>query len=326
MGREQAAAAVRFVHRLDHRPGQRQAVIRRGAATDLVEDDEAALARLRQNRRGLDHLDHEGRAAACEIVAGADTAEQAVHQPDFRPRRRDVAAGLRQQHDQRVLPQEGGLAAHVGAADQPQPVVGRELTIVGHEALARLPQRGFDHRMAAAFDLQARLLDDLRPAPAAFSRALGLSGRHIDPRQRRRRGGNRLARGDGFADQLLEMRLLRRQRMAARFGDAARFLVQRERIEAHRAGHRLAVGEAAVGRHQRIGVTARHLDEIAEHAVVPDLERGHPGLVAVLRFERGDRAARMGRDRAQLIERRIVALGDEAALAALGRRGRNEGA
>ncbi len=49
MGREQRPAADLVVHRLDHRPGDREPVIGRGAAADLVEDDEAlgvACARI----------------------------------------------------------------------------------------------------------------------------------------------------------------------------------------------------------------------------------------------------------------------------------------
>ena len=174
--------------------------------------------------------------------------------------------------------------------------------------------------MPPARDFQHRLLNDLGPAPPALGRALGLPGGHIDPRQRRGGRGNRLARRMHFVNKLLEMRLLRRQRVPARLGDAARFLVQVQRIEPHRAGHRLAVGEAAVGRHQRVGVAARHFDEIAENAVVPDLERGDAGLVAIARLQSGDRAAGVARNLAQFVERRVVALRDEPALRALGGR------
>ena len=48
----------------DRRPGDGEAVEGRGAAADLVQDDQRALAGLVEDRRGLDHLDHEGRAPA----------------------------------------------------------------------------------------------------------------------------------------------------------------------------------------------------------------------------------------------------------------------
>src|SRR3546814_14645779 len=60
MGREQTAAADPRMHVFDDRPGQRHPVVSRGAATDLVEDNEAACARLRKNGGGFDHRDHEG--------------------------------------------------------------------------------------------------------------------------------------------------------------------------------------------------------------------------------------------------------------------------
>ena len=44
MGGEQSPALDLVVHRLDHRPGDREPVIGRGAAADLVEDDQAAGA------------------------------------------------------------------------------------------------------------------------------------------------------------------------------------------------------------------------------------------------------------------------------------------
>ena len=116
------------------------------------------------------------------------------------------------------------------------------------------------------------------------------------------------------------MRFLGGERVAAGLGDAARLFVQVERVEANRAGHRLAMGEAAVRRHQRVGMAGGHLDKIAEHAVVADLERGDAGLVAVARLERGDRAARVAAGAAQLVERVVVAFGDKAALRTLGRR------
>ncbi len=70
--REQRAAAVALMQMLDRGPGDRQAVEGRGAAADLVEDDQRPLAGLVEDHGGLDHLDHEGRAAPRQIVGGAD--------------------------------------------------------------------------------------------------------------------------------------------------------------------------------------------------------------------------------------------------------------
>src|SRR3546814_16804875 len=64
------------------------------------------------------------------------------------------------------------------------------------------------------------------------------------------------------------------ERGRARLPDLERGLVQIGGVETHHARERLAVGEAAVGLHQRVGVARGHLDMIAEDVVVADLERG----------------------------------------------------
>ena len=96
MGGEQRPAAIDVMEMLDRRPGDRQAVEGRGAAADLIEDDEGALARLVEDGGGLDHFDHEGRAAARQIIGGADAAEQAVDDADARFCRGNEGAHLRQ--------------------------------------------------------------------------------------------------------------------------------------------------------------------------------------------------------------------------------------
>ena len=107
---------------------------------------------------------------------------------------------------------------------------------------------------------------------------------------------------------------------AAGFGDPGRFLVQAERVETHRAFHRLTVSEAAIHCHQCIAVTAGNLDEIAKHAIMLDLQRADPGFLAIARFHGSDSAAGIARHFAQFIEARIVALRDEATIGSLGRR------
>src|ERR1700709_2217102 len=97
------------------------------------------------------------------------------------------------------------------------------------------------------------------------------------------------------------MRLLGGERVRAGLPDLKRELVQRRGVEAGDAGERLAVGEAAVRAHQRVGMFGADLDMIAEHAIVADLEAGDAGLVAVARLERSDRAAAVARQAAQIV-------------------------
>ena len=68
-------------------------------------------------------------------------------------------------------------------------------------------------------------------------------------------------------------------------------------------------------RQQLVAVLRGHLDEIAEHVVVPDLQRAHAGLVGVARLQRRDHPARFVAQRARLVERGVVARAHEAAVA-----------
>ena len=69
------------------------------------------------------------------------------------------------------------------------------------------------------------------------------------------------------------------------------------------------------GCEQLVAVLRGHLDEIAEHVVVPDLERAHAGLLGIARLQRRDHAARFVAQRARLVERGVVARAHEAAVA-----------
>ena len=117
-------------------------------AADLIENDQRARAGLIEDGGSFDHLDHEGRAPAGEIVGGADAREQPVDDADMRAARRNEAAHLREDRDQRVLPQERGFARHVGTGDQPDAAgvrsVGRRSRIVG-DGLPSAAQSLLDH-------------------------------------------------------------------------------------------------------------------------------------------------------------------------------------
>ncbi len=73
MGGEEGAAAGVVVERLDGGPGDRQAIERRGAAADFVEDHQGLGGRAIEDGGGFDHLDHEGGAAVGDVVAGPNS-------------------------------------------------------------------------------------------------------------------------------------------------------------------------------------------------------------------------------------------------------------
>ncbi len=73
------------------------------------------------------------------------------------------------------------------------------------------------------------------------------------------------------------------------------------------------------GGEQLVAVLRGHLDEIAEHVVVPDLQAAHAGRLGIARLQGGDDAARLVAQGARLVERRVVAVAHEAAVALEGR-------
>ena len=60
-------------------PSQTQSVKGAGATPDLVQYDQTAGSGVVQNRCRFAHLYHKGGLSAGDIVTGADTGEDAVH-------------------------------------------------------------------------------------------------------------------------------------------------------------------------------------------------------------------------------------------------------
>ena len=181
VGGEEGLGAGAGVDVLDDGPGQRQPVVGGGAAADFVEHDEAARRGGVQDNGRLGHLDHEGGAAAGQIVGGADAGEDAVDE------RQDGGIGgnkrthLRQDGDQRGLPQIGGLAAHVGSGDDGDQVgIGIEVKVVGDEAAGVLLFEALDDGMAAGEDAHLAVIGKRGAGVAVFGGHLGQRGGHVD--------------------------------------------------------------------------------------------------------------------------------------------------
>ena len=160
-GKEREAAALhQQVAR--NRMGQRQAVEGGGTAADLVDQHERAFGGRVDDDGCLGHLHHEGGAAACQVVGCADAGEDPVDGADLAGCCRHEAAAPGQNGDQRRLAHVGGLAAHVGAGDDQQPPLRRQLAVIGDELL----HHAFHHGVASAFHAQPRHRQQPWSAPA----------------------------------------------------------------------------------------------------------------------------------------------------------------
>src|SRR6266513_2176442 len=121
----QRAQLWSIVQVLQDRLGDADAVVGAGAAADLIEDEQAAGGRVREDVSGLHHLDHEGRQAAGQLVVRADPREDPVAQPDDGTAGRNEAAHLGEQHDDAGLAKVRRLACHVRAAQEHNLLIAR---------------------------------------------------------------------------------------------------------------------------------------------------------------------------------------------------------
>src|SRR6266849_9086782 len=141
-----------------------------------------------QNRRRFRHLNHEGGAAARQVVAGADTGEDPVYQPQPGGTRRNERSHLRQDGDERGLPQIRGLATHIRAGQYQNRVSGRvQIEIVRYEAFATTQFLLLDDGVAAFEDFDVGGIIQLRAAVVSQGGNLGQGGKHIDFRKCERR-------------------------------------------------------------------------------------------------------------------------------------------
>src|SRR5262249_47121838 len=116
---EQSATADGVMQKLCDGPGERDAVVGARAAADLVENDEALGCGVVENIGGLGHFDHEGTLPAAKLVAGAYPSKYAVDDADLCALRGYEASRVGQEGKQCDLANEGRLAAHIRARDEP---------------------------------------------------------------------------------------------------------------------------------------------------------------------------------------------------------------
>ena len=318
VGGEQREGAVLVVQVRGDGAGEREAVEGRGAASDLVHQHQRVLGRTVQDCRGLGHLEHEGRLGVGEIVGRADAGMDRVDRPEPAGLGRDERAHRREQRDQRDLAHEGALAAHVRAGDDEHLAVGVEPAVVGHEIAATgFGEARFDDRMAAGFDRDARLANELRAAPAQRQRAFGQRRQRVEARERARQIRQFVEVRLQLVDQLFVEQLLARERP----------LLRRQRLvlEGLQLGRDEALGilqclAALVVERHLVDLALRDLDVEAMHLVVLDAQVGDAGARAFARLEVQQEAVAVVRDAAQLVELGVETARDDAAVAQQHRR------
>ena len=193
-GKKRARAGV-LLKMLDDSPGNGEAVERRCAAADFVEQNQARRRSMIENGRNFAHLHEKRGTSAGQIVAGANARENAVRDGQLGLPRGNKRTHLRHQHNQGGLAQVRGFAAHVWSGDEQELLAARfETQIVGHEALTLLPQQLFDHRMTPADDEKFSRRIEFRADIAAIGGKFRKRREHVELRD----GGSGPAQAHGF--------------------------------------------------------------------------------------------------------------------------------
>ena len=207
---------------------------------------------------------------------------------------------LRQDHDQRRLPQIGGFAAHVGPGDDgDQAGGGVEVEIVGDEAAGIVLRQALDHRMAAGHDAHFAVVGKARARVAILRGHLRQRRGHVQFGDGRRGGSDALRMRGGELAHFGEELLFERQDFLLGIQHLALVVLQLRRGEALGIDQRL-LAFVIGGRQVHVGV--RDFDVVAEDVVEADLERLDAGARAFARFDLGDVLAAVPAEIAQFVQ------------------------
>ena len=122
---KQDEAAIFLGQPVRDRPCEREPIEGRRAASDFIDQHKTLRRRAIEDIRRFRHLDHERRAAAREIVSGADARVDRIKRSERCKLRRNEAPAARQKRDHGRLAHVGRFAAHVRARDDEQPAYAR---------------------------------------------------------------------------------------------------------------------------------------------------------------------------------------------------------
>ena len=286
-------------------PCNGDAVVGRGAATQLVEEHQRARCDIVQDVGGLGHLDHECRFAQRDIVGGAHTGEYFVHQTDSSALCGHEAAYLGQQYDEGRLAQQRRFTGHIRSGDDDNLLfLVVQVDVVGHIPLP-YRQLFLDDRMASLPDIQLVGRVDDRPHVVVFLGALGKRQQTVE-----------LCHEAGVQLNGLDILL----HCLHQFGEEAR--LQRQYFLLGAKDFLLIflqfLSDIALGLCQSllanpvlrhlvlIGVA--HLEIIAEHVVIAYLQRGDACLLGLALLDAQQVVLTVLRDVAQVVELGVISV------------------
>ena len=294
-----------------HGPGNGHAVEGRGAPADLVQNQQAVRRGGLENVADLRHLHHEGGLSGGQIVAGADAGENAIHHADAGGPGRHEGADLGHQHNQRHLTHVGGFTGHVGAGDDGHPVIsGAHVGVVGDEHA--VPPHLLHHRMAAVVDLNDAGLVHHGAAVVVLHRHGGQRAQGVQLRHQR---GGLLHPGGLGGDMQPQIgeQLVFQRRDAVVGGENVVLQILQFLGDVPLAADQRLLADIALRHLILKGVG--HLDIVAEHLVVADLQGADAGPFLFGGLHADDHVLAAVEDAPQTIHLRVEALTDHLALA-----------
>ena len=231
------------------------------------------------------------------------------HDAEPRAPRRDEAADLREQGDQRHLAEVGGLARHVRPGEDHDAVGDIQARVVGHEGPASEAQ--LDQGVAPGLDVGDRRAVDDGPHPALVVGDGGQRLGHIGGGAGSGATEQRGAVGGDPAHRLGQQLQLAGQGALAGAQHDALLLLEPRGDVALGADQRLLA--QVVGWH-RLPVGVGDLEVVAEDPVVTDLERADAGALPLLPLQPGDEVAGLGGGAVQPVQLGVGPVADEATL------------
>ena len=181
MSSEQCLRAVSpLVDVLHDRAGDRHTVICGSTSSDLVKKHQRSRRYIVQDHRSLEHLHHEGRLSAGNIVRSTYAGEELVTISDRCLCSRNEGSHLSHQDNKGGLSQKGRLTGHIRTCkdyDLLSLIVKED--VIRHEFLSHL-HHCLDHRMTALPDVDDLAVIHLRTAILIAECKVSKTAQHVE--------------------------------------------------------------------------------------------------------------------------------------------------